>query len=271
MKNSFVLINEIKPALKEIIQLTNWSYNDFKNKTLVYGVDREADLNLIYNDLYQELKLLNTEPEFRNYSLILKPNNAFTYTSLKPDCVQEVKTELFNLCFYKNQADNLILRKNNIGHAYGANQENLVTVTQKIQAQQVNDKEFLFTFNNCENLQPNCTVYFKLQKINDKQLLFTALGDPIAVPDQAINPTWVVSFQDFKINLICENKNYELSPYKTIGYEKDRDTYLAPYGEVFNFDCNKIEKINLSSQYSSYFRMYKRELNQNFSAQWPAL
>ena len=264
--NPYLRVEDVKPALSEIIRYTNCSYSEFKERTLFFGLHREADLSLLYNDLYGATPDKCTPN--KSILLVVKPSVPYTYTDFKPNCSKNITAGSFELCFYDSIYHEEMPRKNNIGNAYLPGQKALADISDSQNSYQTAPGNYLFYLNNCSFPEPSCVVYFQIKFLDAAHLKLTILGDPVAAPDQATNPAWVARLSDLKLNIVCKNKKSELYPYKNIGWELERNTFLAPYDEVFETDCVEPKQIDLSGRLDGIQNMYWHEPEKNFKISW---
>lgn len=219
--------------LKEIITKTSWKYSEFRQRSFVLGFSREADLSLLYNSLYDEgAKKVQTS----NYDGLVAVRKSMQggesallpvylqqlFEEKKIICESETQTQKFTLCFYRGPA-----KINNIGYAY-LNPE--LTdypnggTTESIQ------------FDTCSGDGTECKVLFSFRR-EGSLLLFTATGNPISVPDTAVNPSGVSQFSGLKLTSNCTGAKPQILNFGTIGFEKSRKTFLAPFETAIPLNC----------------------------------
>ena len=267
-------IDRRRDVLRQIITMTGWNYETFRERTFVIGRHPEHDYSIIYEQLYDKTYpslikeydgLILVHRSFSGFlerrAGQLEVNWALVRSSLPIEiwnasqngwlkCVDLVVSSPFEFCLYKFNGPKVTW--NNLGYPYRPKVEPpLFEVTSHQGVKKIDKNAAVLFLNRCANMEPDCTIFFEVTLQPNRNLLVRATGRPIAVPDPAPNPAWSVSMRELRLEVSCGAKKITYLFASHLGVPEGdlanvyAPSFLAPFENHFLLMCENPSKVSI--------------------------
>ena len=259
LRNVEMSISDARRILGFIHDKTNWSRDQFRQRTIIEQLHSELDLDYLYGELVENSdKYSYSESELS--ALIV--NFPSRYHNI--NCLFTLEIPNFKVCLYKSDNFNSLNRIGNVSNQYFQKPPFFYAVTQASGVIENSKSEAIFYFNQCApDFNLHCVIYFKINFIDEHKFLISILGSPVGASHPFINPTWSIHLESPKISLSCGKKDHEFEIVRSIGFEDRLRTVLAPYAIVMNLPCASPHKVSLTIE--NFTSVYKEFKAQNLS------
>ncbi len=286
--------------LENVVAVTGWNYDVFRERAYFVGNQREHDFSIIYEQEFKKQRpnlnvnidgVLIVHNSFAKFFEELngeqKPNWA-AVSQLIPRVMYSAGTSGgiqcktlhlagdFQICYYAF-SQKRPLKWNNLGYPYRSLAEtNPFRADQRRGVRVLDSNSAILYLNICSNLEDDCTIFFKVIITPEQFVRLEITGMPVAVPDPAVNPAWVAAIEDLTIEIDCKNQKPKTFEALTLlGFSDDRYTrdrvpnFLAPVQLEFPLACKSPSNIAIRSKPGhSFFNNYIRRPLPRIYLEW---